>query len=316
MPQVPNVQTICYSNLNQSGEHYYHIEKNNAAFHEAGLLNLMVKGHVTGNILKAIAADYNYPTQITQIRHLAVYENYTRPKNTAEASWHFTGYSLHPLHKIEVINGRAVTKEAHFVEFPDHFTACSSKPVPVTALYYADLKSPRNSTAYLDALIELDLQLIKNKFGELPAPQEITQFVYDCPLDSFERPLLIEVMDKATRSFVYATLPSTDIESVLAQIKNIAATGLYGDNKEIEYNPNGKPYVSLSYDSQNIDFNQYGDFGDREYLVQRLLVSMKRGYALNINQLDNDRSWFEFSRNVLDTGLYVELKPFTETDFV
>lgn len=316
MHQAIQDHEINYSNLAQLGTHQFHIANDKSAYHKQGLLNLIVKGHVTGSEVKEMAAELNYPSDITQVRHLVAYETYIRQKNDDKAVWLFTGYSLHPHYKTEVINGRAVVKEACFVELQEHDVACSNKPVPVTALFYSGLKSPVDSTEYLNALIQLDMKVLEASYGSVPAAHEITHYAVENALASFERPLFIEVQDKESGKFVFASLPSTDIESIIEQIKEIAATGLYAENREIAHSPDGRPFISLNYDSQNIDFNQFGDFGEREYLVQRMITAIKRGYALSLSQLDNDSAWFDFSRNVLRNGLFFELPIFTQAEHV
>lgn len=316
MFQAPQTHEINFSNLAQLGDHQYHISQDKSAYHKQGLLNLFVKGHIPAIQLKAIAAELNYPAELTKVRHLVAYENYSRDKTAAKPEWVFTGYSLHPHYETQVVNGRAVAKEALYVELHDQDIACSLKPVPVTALFYCGLKSPLDSTDYLEALIELDMQTLVNHFGKLPAPHELHHFANENKLAAFERPLFIEVMDKETGEFVFATLPSTDIDQVINQIKHIAETGVYGNGREISYREDGKPYVSLNYDSQSISFTQHGNFGEHDYLVQRIITAMKRGYAPRINQLDNDSHWFDFSRETLGNNLFVKLPVFTELDHI
>lgn len=316
MFKSPQENEINFSNLVQLDNHQYHIAHDKAAFHKQGLLNLFVKGHVPAYQVKALASTLNYPVDLTQVRHLVAYENYTRDKHAQNPEWVFTGYTLHPQYETQVINGRAVAKEAHYVELHDREVACSSKPVPVTALFYCGLQAPTDSTEYLDALIELDLQAIQNYFGEMPSPHELHHFANLNELAAFERPLFIEVMDKQTGEFVFASMPTTDIDLVIAKIKEIAESGTYADGREIGFSEDGRPYVSLNYDSQTIDFNQFGDFGEREYLVQRIITAIKRGYAPRISQLDNDSYWFDFSRDVLGNSLFVKLPAFTELDHI
>lgn len=316
MFQAPQDHEINFSNLAQLGDHQYHVAQDKSAYHKQGLLNLFVKGHVQAVQVKAIATELNYPSDLIKVRHLVAYENYTRDKTAEKPEWVFTGYSLHPHYETQVINGRAVAKEALYVELHDQDIACSAKPVPVTALFYCGLKSPLDSTEYLKALIELDMQTIVNHYGKVPAPYELHHFANEKELAAFERPLFIEVMDKETGEFVFASMPSTDIDQVIDQIKEIAETGVYGDGREISYSKEGKPYVALNYDSQSIDFTQYGDFGEREYLVQRIITAMKRGYAPRINQLDSDSNWFNFSRESLGNSLFVKLPAFTELDHI
>ena len=316
MFQVPQAHEINFSNLSQWENYQFHIAQDKSAYHKQGLLNLIVKGHIPAFQVKAIAAELNYPADLTKVRHLVAYENYTRDKTAEKPEWVFAGYSLHPHYETQIVNGRAVAKEALYVELHDHEIACSSKPVPVTALFYCGLKSPVDSTEYLEALIELDMQSIVNHFGELPAPHTLHHFVNEHKLAAFERPLFIEVMDKETGEFVFASMPTTDIDQVLNQIKEIAMSGVYGHGREINYCPNGKPYIALNYDGQSINFNQYGDFGESEYLVQRIITAMKRGYAPRFDQLDNDNHWFSFSRETLGNNLFVKLPVFTELDHI